>query len=255
MLEIPQDPNNRLEAYFRSLEAIKKNKKIRNLGEDRRSFLKSTTFAVAVIAGAVTSGSILLASNKLNKVTTKRELISLKQQLDVDDKNDFVRKLNELSKETPRFLDLINYMQLLQTVEDKKRVKQLLENIKKKNRVENFSIRLNATIEGIHFIRQLFINNDIDLVGINHFYKTSFLGLFRNYYGKLNNTSKLCKEIAEKVKNYNELAKLVGEPNYKLWIDEDKLEHIKKELCLASDSLWDYDLIAENYLKEKWNLN
>lgn len=253
MLEIPSDPNNRLDAYFRSLDAAKKGRKKHKPKEDRRNFLRTVT--VAAISGAATSLGFVFAGNSLANVRTRWDLDSLKQKLDGDYKNDFSRKFTKLAKETPNFLDLICYMKLLQNPDDEKRTKQLSKNIKKNNRVNNDPIKFNAVVEGVHFIRQLFLNNDIDLEGIKHFYKTSFLGQFRNYYRNLKDTSSLCKEIVEKVKNYNELAKLLGEQNYKSWISEDSLVCLKEELRLTSDSLSHYDSVAEECLNAIWKLD
>ena len=80
-----------------------------------------------------------------------------------------------------------------------------------------------------------------------HFYKTSFLRLFCNYYKSLDNTAKLCKEIVESIGNYNKLAETQGSPKYRFLMSDEKLAYITQELCLASDSLHHYYSVAEDY--------
>ena len=252
MLEIPSDPNNRLEPYFRSLEAARSNSK-RHKPENRRNFLRTIT--AGAISGATAYLGLFLASTSLGNMRRRDELNSLRQKLDYDYKVDFFQEFTELAKETPRFLDLICYMKLLPNTDDEKRIRQLAENIRKKNKTNNDAIKFNAIIEGAQSIRQLFVSNDIDLEGINHFYKTNFLGLFRAYFRKLKGTSELCKEIVEKIKDCNDLAKLFGEAHSKLWTNEDGLIRLKEELCLTSECLLYYDFVAENHLNTIWKSN
>ncbi|MBI3590127.1 MAG: twin-arginine translocation signal domain-containing protein [Candidatus Melainabacteria bacterium] len=243
MLEIPSDPNNRLEPYFRNLVAAKKNQKANKT--DRREFLKTAT--VGLVAGV--AGYIGISS--VNKFLTGKELDLLKKEIERH-KDDFIWRLKKLNEETPSFLDLIaDYrLQFLQSPDDKRRIRQLSENIQRKIGTD-FSIRLDATIEGISFIRQVFINNNIDFEGLTSYPIANF-SQFRRYYYKLNWTARVCRELVEKIKNYNELAKSIGEPHYSPWINEDKLNRAKEELCLTADCLVPYDLIAENRLRRIW---